>query len=62
MGVAGCIANPEEKIVERIAKAPPSPKARVIGVVYLLYFLLAFLGGFLAKGLVVSGDAFGYSE
>jgi len=33
------------------------PSARTIGVVYLLYFLTAFLSAFLMKGLVVPGDA-----
>jgi hypothetical protein len=35
----------------------PRSGARAIGVVYLLYFFTAFLGVFLMKGLVVSGDA-----
>jgi uncharacterized protein DUF4386 len=33
------------------------PKARTIGVVFLLYFLTAFFASFLTKGLVVPGDA-----
>jgi Domain of unknown function (DUF4386) len=43
--------------MEQIADGSPRPNARTIGVVYLSYFLTAFLGGFLAKGLVVPGDA-----
>lgn len=31
--------------------------ARIIGVVYLLYFIAAFLGAYLTRGLVVTGDA-----
>lgn len=42
---------------EGIAAGPPHPHARVIGVVYLLFFVTAFLATFLAKGLVLSGDA-----
>jgi hypothetical protein len=33
------------------------PNARLIGIVYLFYFLWAFLGAYLMKGLVVAGDA-----
>ena len=44
-------------MIERIAKGSTSPNARVIGVVYLLYFLTAFLGAFLTKGIVVPGEA-----
>ena len=43
--------------MERIAEASPSPKARVIGVVWLAYFLTGSLGGYLMKGLVVPADA-----
>lgn len=43
--------------VERIAEASPHPKARITGVVYLLYFLTAVVGELLLKGLVVEGDA-----
>jgi hypothetical protein len=32
-------------------------KGRAIGVVYLLYFVTAFFGVFLTKGIVVAGDA-----
>src|ERR1041385_8145258 len=42
---------------EQIAEASPRSKARMIGVVYLLYFLTAIFSKFLIKGLVVSGDA-----
>jgi len=43
--------------MEQIAEALPHPKARTIGLVYLLYFLTAFLGAFLMNGLVVPSDA-----
>jgi len=43
--------------MEQIVEDSPQPNARTIGVVYLLYFLTAFVGAFLMKGLVVSGDA-----
>src|SRR5574337_35879 len=43
--------------MEQIAAASPRPNARAIGVVYLLYFLTAFFGAFLMKGLVIPGDA-----
>ena len=42
---------------ERIAEATPRPKARMTGVVYLLYFLTAIFSEFLLRGIVVSGDA-----
>jgi hypothetical protein len=46
-------------MMERIADASPSPRARITGVVYLLYFLTAVFGEFFGRGLVVvvSGDA-----
>jgi hypothetical protein len=44
-------------MMERILKASPGPRARITGVVYLLYFLTAVFGGFFMRGLVVSGDA-----
>ena len=40
-----------------IADASPGPKARITGVVYLLYFLSAILAEVFMKGIVVSGDA-----
>jgi hypothetical protein len=43
--------------MEEIADGSLRSHARAIGVVYLSYFLTAFLGGFLAKGLVAPGDA-----
>ncbi len=43
--------------MKRIPEASTNPKARAIGVVYLLYFLTAFSAAFLMKGLVVSGNA-----
>lgn len=43
--------------MESIIKSSLRPNARTIGVVYLLYFLTAFLGAFLMNGLVVSSDA-----
>jgi Domain of unknown function (DUF4386) len=45
-------------MMERIALASPDPRARITGVVYLLYFLTAILGQFLAsRKLGVYGDA-----
>jgi hypothetical protein len=44
-------------MVERIEKASPRPKARITGVVYLLYFLTAVFSMLFLKGLVVYGDA-----
>jgi hypothetical protein len=41
----------------RIAAASPSPNARIIGVVYLLYFVTAILAVLLVNKLVVPGDA-----
>jgi hypothetical protein len=40
------------------AEAPATaPTLRSVGIVYLLYFVLAFLAGFLMKGLVLPQDA-----
>jgi hypothetical protein len=47
--------TPEMK--QRVAEASPRPRARITGVVYLLYFLTAVLGEFFLKGLVVDGNA-----
>ena len=44
-------------MMERIAEASPCPRARITGVVYLFYFLMAVCGEFLLKGLVVHGNA-----
>ena len=44
-------------MMERIAEASPRPRARITGVVYLLYFLMAVFAEFFMRGLVVSGDA-----
>ena len=44
-------------MTDRTVEASPRPKARITGVVYLLYFLTAVLAVFLMRGLVVSGDA-----
>jgi hypothetical protein len=44
-------------MIERIAEASLRPRARITGVVYLLYFLTAVFGMFFMRGLVVSGDA-----
>jgi hypothetical protein len=44
-------------MMERIAEASTRPRARITGVVYLLYFLTAVFGEFFMRGLVVSGDA-----
>jgi hypothetical protein len=35
----------------------PGPRARITGVVYLLYLLTAVIGEFFIRGLVVDGDA-----
>jgi hypothetical protein len=43
--------------MERMAEASPRPRARITGVVYLLYFLTAVFGEFFLRGIVVSGDA-----
>ena len=43
--------------MERIAEASLRPRARITGVVYLLYFLTAIIGEFFLRGLVVDGDA-----
>jgi hypothetical protein len=42
---------------DRTFEASPRPRARITGVVYLLYFLTAVSAVFLIRGLVVSGDA-----
>jgi Domain of unknown function (DUF4386) len=44
-------------MMERIADTSPSPRTRITGVVYLLYFLTAVFGELFMRGLVVSGDA-----
>ncbi len=44
-------------MTEQIVEGSPRPNPRTIGVVYLLYFLTAFFGAFLTKGLVLPGDA-----
>jgi hypothetical protein len=43
--------------MEHTAARTPQPRARLTGVVWLLYVLVASAGGLLMKGLVVSGDA-----
>ena len=42
--------------MERIVDGSRMPKARLIGLVYLSYFLIAFLGDFFIKRVVVAGD------
>ena len=44
-------------IMKPTAKASSRPRARLTGVVYLLYFLAAVMGEFFLKGLIVDGDA-----
>jgi Domain of unknown function (DUF4386) len=44
-------------MMERIAEASPRPRARITGVVYLLFFLTAILGAVLVSSVGVSGDA-----
>lgn len=43
-------------MTKRTAESSPRPSARVIGVVYLLYFVLAIGGEMLARGMVLAGD------
>src|SRR5437016_9085955 len=43
--------------MERMPAGSPHPTPRTIGVVWLLYFLTAILGGLLTRGIVVSADA-----
>ncbi|HEX6627739.1 MAG TPA: DUF4386 domain-containing protein [Gemmatimonadaceae bacterium] len=40
-----------------IIDAPPQPRPRTIGVVWLLYFAVGILSGILIKGILVKGDA-----
>ena len=42
--------------MEQIVDGSRMPKARLIGLVYLSYFLIAFLGDFFIKRVVVAGD------
>lgn len=44
-------------MAKRAVNAPPHPRARLTGVIYLLYFLTAIAGQIFLSGLVVSGDA-----
>src|SRR5258708_5142118 len=44
-------------MTEPLGQASSRPRARITGVVYLVYFLTSVLGEFFLKGLVVSGDA-----
>jgi hypothetical protein len=44
-------------MTDRLGQASPRPRARITGVVYLVYFLTAVLGEFFHRGFVVSGDA-----
>ncbi|MGH8160475.1 MAG: DUF4386 domain-containing protein [Rhodanobacter sp.] len=43
--------------MKRIVEGSPRPRARTIGVIYLLYFLTAIFSVLLTKGLVVFDDA-----
>src|ERR1700761_8336305 len=46
------------QLMERIQVASPSPKARITGVIYLLYFLTAVFAQLLAgRGFAVYSDA-----
>jgi hypothetical protein len=51
----------DSQVAERIAAASPRTRARITGVVYLLFFLTAVLGAFITPGINglggVSGDA-----
>lgn len=42
--------------IERAAEVSPRPRARITGVVYLLYFLTAVSGELFIRGIIVSGD------
>lgn len=44
-------------MTERTAESSPRTSARMIGLVYLLYFLIAIGGEMLARGIVIAGDA-----
>jgi len=44
-------------MTERIAETSARPRARIIGVVYLFYFLTAVFGEVFLKGLAVDGNA-----
>jgi hypothetical protein len=44
-------------MMERIAEASPRRRARITGVIYLLYFLTAVFAEFFMRGLIVSDDA-----
>src|SRR5215831_1739991 len=41
----------------RFTEASLRPNTRTIGVIYLLYFLIAIFSGFLTKGIVIPNDA-----
>jgi hypothetical protein len=43
-------------MMERIAEASTRPMSRIIGMVYLLYFLTAVSGELFVRGMIVSGD------
>jgi uncharacterized protein DUF4386 len=43
-------------MMERNVEGSRPPNGRIIGFVYLLYFLTAVLGGFLTKRVVIAGD------
>ena len=44
-------------MTDRTVESSPRPRARITGVVYLLYFLTAVLAVFFIRGLVVYSDA-----
>jgi len=43
-------------MTDRTVEASPHPRARITGVVYLLYFLTAVSGELFIRGMIVSGD------
>src|SRR5271165_1772876 len=43
-------------MTDRTVEASPHPRARITGVVYLLYFLTAVSGELFIRGIIVSGD------
>jgi hypothetical protein len=51
------MVRPTHEVAMQLVEDSPSPTARTIGVVYLLYFLTAVFGALLMKGLVIPTDA-----
>jgi hypothetical protein len=51
----------DSKVTERIAEASPRSRARITGVVYLLFFVTAVLGEFITRQAGMSGIQLGVS-